>query len=351
MSVFKRAGSPYYYTEFEIGGTRFLRSTKKTTEREAQAEAKRIRAQAAEAVAKAGNAKSLTIDQAFGRYWTEHAETKLAPTWKRDVWRYSQQILNIISPAMPVEDVDDSTIDDFVQARVSDGAGEYAINRALAVWRRVHNLAGKRWKQRTQQIDWSSFKNHEEKRVRALTHAEARALVAPPMHEDFAWPIRWSLLTGARQAETFSLEWDNVNVAEGWAKVIAKGGKQHTIWLSPAAIELLAEIPRRGSKVFRHGNRRKEFAKALARAGITDFRWHDLRHTFATWMRQAGTPVEVIQRCLGHEELSTTMRYAHVFDPEVQEAMRSLPSLAPSTPKIVSINRGKSAGYRTGTDD
>lgn len=344
MSVYKRAGSPYYYAEFEIRGTRFLRSTKKTTEREARAEERRLKAEARAKLEEKRNAASLTLDQAFGKYWIEHADKTLSPTWKAESWRYSQQIINTISPSTLVEDVDDSTVDEFVQERLAAGAGPYAINRALAVWRRVHNLSRKRWKQRVQPIDWSEFLNKEHKRVRALTMAEAQALIAPPMHEDFAWPIRWSLLTGCRRAETYSLEWDNIDLVQGKATVQAKGGRLHTIWLSPAAIELLHEIPRRGRFVFRHGNRRKEFERALERAGITDFRWHDLRHTFATWMRQQGVALEVVQRALGHADLATTERYAHVVDTEVQEAMRQVPSVIPSPPNIVSIKRAKSKG-------
>lgn len=342
MSVYKRPGSPYYYADFEIRNTRFLRSTKKTTEREARAEERRLKAEARAALDAKKHTASLTLDQAFGKYWTEHADKTLSPTWKSEVWRYSQQIINTISPSTLVEDVDDSTIDEFVQERIAAGAGPYAINRALAVWRRVHNLSRKRWKQPVQPIDWSEFLNKEHKRVRALTMAEAQALVAPPMHEDFAWPIRWSLLTGCRRNETYSLEWAKIDLAAGKAVVIAKGGREHTVWLSPGAIELLHEIPRRGRYVFRHGNRRKEFAKALERAGITDFRWHDLRHTFATWMRQKGVALEVVQRALGHADLATTERYAHVVDTEVQAAMQLVPSVSPSPPNIVSIKRGRS---------
>ena len=51
--------------------------------------------------------------------------------------------------------------------------------------------------------------------------------------------------------------------------------------------------------------------KALARAGITDFRWHDLRHTFASWHAQAGTPMNVLQELGGWAEYTMVQRYAH----------------------------------------
>lgn len=343
MSVYKRSGSPYYYAEFQVNGVRFLRSTKKTTEREAKAEERRLKAEARAALQKQASASRLTLDQAFGKYWIEHAERTLSPTWRAEVWRYSQQIITTVSPDMLVEDVDEAVIDQFVQTRLAQGAGPYAINRALAVWRRVHNLCRKRWRQRTHEIDWSEFLRKEHKRVRALTIAEAHALL-DGLHPDLAWPIRWSLLTGTRRSATYSLKWDDIDFVQRKAVVREKGGKEHIVWLSDAAIALLQEIPRRGRYVFRHGNRRKEFARALERAGIKDFRWHDLRHTFATWMRQGGVPLEVVQRALGHVALATTERYAHVMDSEVLEAMQRLPSLSPSPPKILSLRRARSKG-------
>jgi integrase len=63
----------------------------------------------------------------------------------------------------------------------------------------------------------------------------------------------------------------------------------------------------------------KAWTKALQRAGIKDFRWHDLRHTFATWHRQAGTPTHELQRLGGWKTGSMVERYAHV----APEALRS----------------------------
>lgn len=56
----------------------------------------------------------------------------------------------------------------------------------------------------------------------------------------------------------------------------------------------------------------KAWRNALMRAGIEDFRWHDLRHTFATWHREAGTPTYELQRLGGWKTQSMVERYAHV---------------------------------------
>ena len=68
----------------------------------------------------------------------------------------------------------------------------------------------------------------------------------------------------------------------------------------------------------------KAWANALERAGIENFRWHDLRHTFATWHRQAGTPTHELQRLGGWKTLSMVERYAHVASEGLQTAASRL---------------------------
>lgn len=79
--------------------------------------------------------------------------------------------------------------------------------------------------------------------------------------------------------------------------------------------------PRTGTRWDDIGN---AWDSALRRAGIKGLRFHDLRHTFATRARRVGMPLEILQRVLGHAEVTTTMRYAHVADQEVNQAMNLL---------------------------
>jgi integrase len=342
MSVFKRPGSPFYYCGFQIEGRKFLRSTRRTSEREARAEERRIKA-AEHTKLKERRTDGITIDQGFAKYWREHGH-KLA--WASEVERYIKQILERVNGHMLVENMTDAEVNDFVQIRSAEGGGEYAINRALAIWRAMHKRARKRWKQKTQEIDWAEFFNPESKRVRFITLDEARHLIdCSPWR--LAVAIEWTLYTGCRKEETYSLTRDDIFLDRGHAIVTAKGGKRQTIWLSEQAIDLLARIEPRGRYVFDRRGHRYAFEHALAKAGISDFRWHDLRHTHATWLRQSGAPVEIVQRSLGHAAIGTTMRYAHVDDGELRDALRRLPSLAGSTAKIVSIKSLKSQG-RTG---
>jgi integrase len=80
----------------------------------------------------------------------------------------------------------------------------------------------------------------------------------------------------------------------------------------------------------------KAFKAALQRAGVEDFHWHDLRHTFATWHRQAGTPTHALQRLGGWKTGHMVERYAHIAPEGLQAAANRLDSFGgyePSTPE------------------
>lgn len=337
MSIFKRPGSPYYYAEFWIAGERFLRSTRRTVEREARAEERRIKEVERANLRETGRTDRLNLDQGFNKYFEEHGK-KLR--WASEVDRYIKQILDRVDPKLLVEDLCDADVNDFVQVRVREEGGEYAINRALSIWRAMHRRARKKWRQKTQEIDWTDFLNPETKRVRFITMEEVRRLLSfLPIH--IALAVEWSIYTGCRESETFNLTWEDIHLDRGYAVVLAKGGRSHTVWLSEQAMDLLGRCERRGRYVFSKRNKRRAFEEALVKAGIDDFCWHDLRHTHATWLRQAGVALEVVQRSLGHADLATTQRYAHVADSELRDALRQLPSIGTTTAKIVSIKAKK----------
>jgi integrase len=78
-------------------------------------------------------------------------------------------------------------------------------------------------------------------------------------------------------------------------------------------------IEKRSGEVFSQGNFDHAWQGALRRAGISDFHFHDLRHTFASHLAIAGVSILVIKELLGHKDLSMTMRYAHL-SPDARKA-------------------------------
>ena len=89
----------------------------------------------------------------------------------------------------------------------------------------------------------------------------------------------------------------------------------------PSTRNLLITNPQTGK---RYRNVWRSFRRACSRAGIADFRWHDLRHTFASWHVQSGTDLYRLSRMLGHSTLQMSARYAHLATEHLHQAVRDM---------------------------
>lgn len=333
MSVFKRRNSPFYYSEIVYRGLRSVRSTRTASRREAEAFDREHRK---DIVARAGKPKrsSLTLDEACGRYWLEKGQ-RLG--WAEQVARHLRWIVESIGRDCYLDNLTTADVGRLVDTRMgTHSAGAAGVNRTLAVLRQVMGRAQKAWGVEVQHIDWKAHWQKEPKgRVRWLTPSEAQRLCeALPEHIRLA--VEWSLYTGTRKSETYGLSWEDVDLERGVATVSGKTGKR-SVWLSAEARAVLARSPRRGPRVFDGRNSRKHFDAARIACALTDFRWHDLRHTHATWLRQGGAALEIVARSLGHATIQVTQRYAHVDDQEVKDALRKLPSLALGATNVVPL--------------
>ena len=159
------------------------------------------------------------------------------------------------------------------------------------------------------------------RRIRYLTHSQAdRLLVKLPQHlGDMA---TFSLASRLRAANVTGLCWSAVDLDRRLAWVHpdeAKARKAISVSLNGEAISILQkQIGKHREIVFTFkGKRVKQLStaawyKALGRAGIDNFRWHDLCHTWASWHVQGGTPLNVLQELGGWSRYSTVQRYAHL---------------------------------------
>jgi len=145
-----------------------------------------------------------------------------------------------------------------------------------------------------------------------------------------------SLNTGLRRGELFSLTWDNVAVASRVLTITgatSKSGQTRHMPLNDAAFEALAAwrnqtaghglvFPSADGRRFDNCN--KSWRGLLRDAEIAGFRWHDMRHEFASKLVMAGVPLNTVRELLGHADLSTTLRYAHLAPDHTAEAVQRL---------------------------
>lgn len=339
MSVFKRAGSPFYYSEIVYRGIRSVRSTKTSSRREAEAFDREHKKQI---VAKAGKPKrpSLTVDEACGRYWLEKGQHL---GWSGHVERHLKWIVASCG-STPVGSFSNQDAGTVVSYRESTGAGAAGVNRTLSVLRSVLSRAQKVWGVEIQHIYWKEhFKKEPKGRTRHVTAKEGKVLWASlPQH--IALAFKWSLHTGCRKEETFSIEPRDVDLDRGQVAIRKAKTGARIVWLTAESRGIITEAlalcqKEKRVKVFNKKNVRRHWKKALEAAKIEDFHWHDTRHTHATWLRQAGAPLEVVARSLGHASIQTTMRYAHVDDTEVKDALAKLPTFVPEADNVVPIKK------------
>ncbi len=218
--------------------------------------------------------------------------------------------------------------DELTQYRLSEGVSNASVNRILALLRSILRKAcdAWRWIDETPKIE---FLPEPTRRIRWLTKEQAeRLLKALPKHQVYA--VRFALATGLRQGHIKNLVWSQVDLKRRTCWVFEdqarKGKKTFLIPLNDDAIEILTALKGNHPKfVFTFRGKpvgqmtTKAWYKTLKEVGIEDFRWHDLRHTWASWHVQSGTPINVLQELGAWENVAMVRRYAHLGESHLAE--------------------------------
>ncbi len=169
----------------------------------------------------------------------------------------------------------------------------------------------------------------ETRRERFLLPEEYRSLAAvlarhQSRHPLHAAAVQLLLLTGCRKSEIITLRWTDYREGKLFLPDSKTGPR--TVWLAKAARDVLDSLPRKNTWVF-SATRPKPFhldrfwRQVRAEAGLNDVRLHDLRHSYASVALQNGETILTIGKLLGHGKASTTLRYTHLHDGAVREAV------------------------------
>ncbi len=173
----------------------------------------------------------------------------------------------------------------------------------------------------------------EIKRLRYLSEEETERLINACSKEIRPIVIT-ALNTGMRKSEIFNLTWDRVDLKN---RIIlldkTKNGDRREIPINQTLLNVLSSIVRniKTDYVFYNPETlkpyydiKKGFQAALKRAHIMDFHFHDLRHTFASRLVMAGADLATIQKLLGHKTINMTLRYAHLSNVHLKDAVNLL---------------------------
>jgi integrase len=261
-------------------------------------------------------------------------------------WQTDESLLrNHLLPRFGKYHMDQITRHEIIEmhhARRQDGAAPASANRLVVMMRYIFNLAI-RWSIPGIKMNPASgvrLLEENNKRERFLTKSEVESLYAQLLHSEnpmLQYIVSMLIFTGARRHEVLDARWEDINLlAQSWRIPISKSGKARHVPLSGGVIELLQRVPRlpHCPYVFANPNTRKPYVSifyswntARTNAGIPEVRIHDLRHSFASFLINAGRSLYEVQKILGHSQISTTQRYAHLSSETLLDAVNEVGKL------------------------
>jgi integrase len=199
-------------------------------------------------------------------------------------------------------------------------ASASTANRYLALIRAILRRARDEWEWIDKAPKVKMYKEVR-RRVRWITPEEVQALLAELMPHQRDLTL-FALATGLRQSNVHKLSWEQVDLVRKTLWIPAEQAKNDEdihVSLSQFAVDLLQrQLGKHPTRVFTRAGHpisqinTKSWRDAVVRAGIHNFRWHDLRHTWASWLVQNGTPIYDLQEMGGWKSGEMVRRYAHL---------------------------------------
>ena len=311
----------YYHIDITVGGERIRCSAGTANKEQAELFEAKVRQDAWERQ-KLGVKQRRTFDEACVRWLTdmEHKKSIVSDEEKINFWK---------------EHLSGKYLDEITRDLVADLIAEHkpkatgaTKNRHVAFIRALLYRARDEWKWITAADKFQTYVEPK-KRVSFATAEQFQKLLDNLKH-----PYREAAIvavaTGLRRSNLFGLRWDHVDLERGLAWVDAdeaKGGKAIGVPLNTDALAAIRSQQGKHKELVFAGKWRvlpDAWKRAVNAAGLPEsFRWHDLRHTFASWHAMAGTPMNVLQELGAWSTPSMVQRYAHLStDHLIGEAQR-----------------------------
>jgi integrase len=314
MSLFKRKDSPNWWVKISHNGRTVQKTTGTADEAKALEYHDKLKA-------------SLWDQERLGvkpRYsWQEAVIRYLAETRSKastDTDKIHLRWLDRYLSGLMLDEISRDVIEKVMAKRIADKVANSTVNRTMEVVRAVLRKAAFDWEW-LERVPRVRMLSEPKRRIRWITKEEAERLIdALPSH--LAAMVRFSLETGLRKANVTGLQWSQVDLARRTAWIHpdqAKARKAIAVPLSVAAVAVIREqLGKHATHVFSYKGHSvtqvntKTWRDTLKKVGIAEFRWHDLRHTWASWHVQSGTPLHVLQELGAWESVEMVRKYAHL---------------------------------------
>ena len=327
MGVFKKNG--YWYIDYYVDGRR-KREKVGPNKRQAQLVLKKRRVQVAEG-------KFLDIRKTprvtFKDIAATYLETYAKPN-KRS-WTRDETCIKNLSPYFAnkyLHEITPLDIERYKKKR-TDKVTPRTVNIEVKFLKALYNKAISWGKADKNPVKEVTLFPEDSGRVRYLEKDKIGQLVKAC--SDHLRPIVITALnTGMRKREILDLKWSDIDLYRKTIYIIrSKGGRQREVPINSVLYQTLCFLGEKegvSSYVFAsrggrpYGNITKSFKSALKGAGIKNFRFHDLRHTFASHLVMSGVDLKTVQELLGHQSIAMTLRYAHLSRGHKRRAVERL---------------------------
>jgi integrase len=347
--VVDRGGRASWYGSWWVGSTRVkrrlgLKRTPGNADGLTRTQAERELRRRVDATAVVAQGQRRTIGEA-GEAYIAHLENVMERkrTTIADYRGYLRRHLAPFFGDRPIDRMDAAKVEAYLHAKRRDGLSPKTVQNHLNFLHGIFAFAIRRAWATTNPValvERPRAHRSAHRRIRFLQPEELEAVLRA-VPADALGALEGPLyltaaMTGLRQGELLALRWSDVDwaasrvrVAESFTRAAFDSPKSHRGRSVPMADRLAGELERHFQRSYWRGDQhlvfahpatghvldasklRKRFRAALARAGVRDITFHELRHTFGTQMAAAGAPLRAIQEWMGHADASTTEIYAH----------------------------------------
>ncbi len=343
MRIFKRGR--YWWIDFTYHGRRYRFSLKTTMKSVAKAVMRDIQRKiVAEEFSLPWQTESIIFDD-FVTEYLKHSQMHKTPAGFALEKVIIRHLLEHFS-GKPLEAIRPEDIEHYKMKRLKK-VKPATLNRELRVLRALLNKAVQ-WGH----IDESPFKyvkllKEPPGRIRYLSTDELRRLLAVLGDGHLRTIVLIALNTGMRKGEILSLRWKDIDFER--RLIILKQTKTNQLRIVPmndiVYHALLAAKPKNAhpqDRVFQIKSFKRSWKTALKKAGIHDFRFHDLRHTFASYLVMKGIDLRTVSELLGHRTLKMVYRYSHLNEERLRVATNTLGTILAHSANLDKLESDKS---------